>query len=185
MNWMPATSTRPTGRPGWRGKTKYCAKSTPTCAKKSSPANGFRRTATSKAARVSPARFAHNWNRSYTLLPQGQPVGAVVLLHGLSDSPYSLRHIARIYADHGFAAIGLRLPGHGTVPAGLTSARWQDWLAATRLAVREARRLAGARQAPAHRRLFQRRCAGRAVHAGCGRGLRARHARSRGAASHP
>src|SRR5688572_18084625 len=92
---------------------------------------------------VSPARFAHNWNRSYTLLPQGQPVGAVVLLHGLSDSPYSLRHIARIYTDHGFAAIGLRLPGHGTVPAALTAARWQDWLAATRLAVREARRLAG------------------------------------------
>jgi len=92
---------------------------------------------------VYPARFAHNWNRSYILLPAGQPRGAVVLLHGLSDSPYSLRHVARIYADHGFAAIGLRLPGHGTVPAGLTSARWQDWLAATRLAVREARRLAG------------------------------------------
>jgi len=64
-------------------------------------------------------------------------------LHGLSDSPYSLRHVAKLYADHGFAAVGLRLPGHGTVPAGLTSARWQDWEAATRLAMREARRLAG------------------------------------------
>ena len=92
---------------------------------------------------VHPGRFAHDWNRSYTLMPQGQPAGAVVLLHGLSDSPYSLRHVARIYADHGFAAVGLRLPGHGTVPAGLTSARWQDWQAATRLAMRAARRLAG------------------------------------------
>ena len=92
---------------------------------------------------VHPGRFVHDWNRSYTLLPQGQPVGAVVLLHGLSDSPYSLRHVAKLYADHGFAAVGLRLPGHGTVPAGLTSARWQDWEAATRLAMREARRLAG------------------------------------------
>src|SRR6185295_5776925 len=35
------------------------------------------------------------------------------------------------------------LPGHGTVPAGLTRASWQDWQAAVRLAVREARRLAG------------------------------------------
>jgi len=93
---------------------------------------------------VHPGRFAHNWNRSYTLLPEGQPRGAVVLLHGLSDSPYSLRHVAKIYAAHGYAAVGLRVPGHGTVPAGLTAARWQDWQAATRLAVREAQRLAGA-----------------------------------------
>jgi alpha-beta hydrolase superfamily lysophospholipase len=92
---------------------------------------------------VHPARFAHDWNRSYTLMPTGTPLGAVVLLHGLSDSPYSLRHVAKIYADRGFAAVGLRLPGHGTVPAALTSARWQDWRAATRLAMREARHLAG------------------------------------------
>ena len=90
-----------------------------------------------------PAKFAHNWNRSYQLLPDGEPRGAVVLLHGLSDSPYSLRHVARTYATHGFAAVGLRLPGHGTTPAGLTTVDWRDWQAATRLAVREARRLAG------------------------------------------
>jgi len=89
------------------------------------------------------AHFSRDWNRSYELLPGGAPVGAVVLLHGLSDSPYSLRHVAQSYADHGFAAVGIRLPGHGTVPAGLTRAHWQDWRAATRLAVREARRLAG------------------------------------------
>lgn len=34
--------------------------------------------------------------------------------------------------------VGIRLPGHGTVPAGLTSVQWEDWLAATRLAVRAA-----------------------------------------------
>jgi alpha-beta hydrolase superfamily lysophospholipase len=66
----------------------------------------------------------------------------VVLLHGLTDSPYGLRHIARRYAERGFVAIGLRVPGHGTVPAGLTDARWEDWVAATRLALREARRRA-------------------------------------------
>jgi alpha-beta hydrolase superfamily lysophospholipase len=32
-----------------------------------------------------------------------------------------------------------RLPAHGTVPAALSAVEWQDWLAATRLAVREAR----------------------------------------------
>jgi alpha-beta hydrolase superfamily lysophospholipase len=98
---------------------------------------------------VFPARFKHDWNRSYVMEPASAPRGAVVLLHGLTDSPYSLRHIARYYADHGFVAIGMRLPGHGTVPAGLTDVRWEDWAAATRLAVREARRRVPA-PAPIH-----------------------------------
>jgi alpha-beta hydrolase superfamily lysophospholipase len=93
-----------------------------------------------EASPVYPAHFAHDWNRSYVMEPDGQPVGVVVLIHGLTDSPYSLRHVAQHYRDRGFVAIGLRLPGHGTVPAGLTAARWEDWMAATRLAVREARR---------------------------------------------
>jgi alpha-beta hydrolase superfamily lysophospholipase len=92
---------------------------------------------------VHPAQFATDWNRSYVLEPEGTPVGAVVLLHGLTDSPYSLRHIARRYRAHGFVSVAIRLPGHGTVPSGLSDVRWQDWLAATRLAVREARRRVG------------------------------------------
>lgn len=92
-----------------------------------------------------PPRFAHDWNRSFTLVPDGTPVGAVVLLHGLTDSPYSSRHIAQEYRRRGYVAVGLRLPGHGTVPGGLTKVAWEDWSEATRLAVREARRLAGPR----------------------------------------
>jgi alpha-beta hydrolase superfamily lysophospholipase len=98
---------------------------------------------------VYPAHFAQDWNRSYVMEPDGKPVGVAVLLHGLTDSPYSLRHVAKYYRDHGFVAIGVRLPGHGTVPAGLTNVRWEDWMAATRLAVREARRLVPA-PAPLH-----------------------------------
>jgi len=98
---------------------------------------------------VFPPRFAQDWNRSYVMEPASAPRGAVVLLHGLTDSPYSLRHIARRYAEHGFVAIGIRVPGHGTVPAGLTDVRWEDWAAATRLAVREARRRVPA-PAPLH-----------------------------------
>ncbi len=93
---------------------------------------------------VYPGNFATDWNRSYILEPEGDPVGAVVLLHGLTDSPYSLRHIARRYRDHGYVAVAIRLPGHGTVPAGLTDVYWENWSEATRLAVREARRRTGA-----------------------------------------
>ncbi len=102
-----------------------------------------------EASPVYPARFAHDWNRSYVMEPDGKPLGVVVLLHGLTDSPYSLRHIARRYRDQGYVAIGIRLPAHGTVPAGLTDVRWEDWMAATRLAVREARRRVPA-PAPLH-----------------------------------
>ncbi|RDI98791.1 alpha/beta hydrolase [Dyella solisilvae] len=90
-------------------------------------------------APIYPGHFATDWNRSYQMAPTGTPVGAVVLLHGLTDSPYSLRHIARVYHDAGFYVVAIRLPGHGTVPAGLSHVQWQDWAAATRLAVREAR----------------------------------------------
>ncbi|TWI01862.1 alpha-beta hydrolase superfamily lysophospholipase [Luteimonas cucumeris] len=96
-----------------------------------------------EGASMYPGRFAHDWNRSYVLDPAGVPRGAVVLLHGLTDSPYSLRHIARRYREHGYVAVGLRLPAHGTVPGALTKASWREWMAATRLAVREARRRAG------------------------------------------
>ena len=92
---------------------------------------------------VYPGRFADDWNRSHLLEPDGPPKGAVVLLHGLTDAPYSQRHIAQAYRDHGFVAIVPRLPAHGTVPAALTDIEWPDWAAATRLAVREARRRVG------------------------------------------
>ncbi|MFW5399270.1 alpha/beta hydrolase [Yersinia sp. 1252 StPb PI] len=92
---------------------------------------------------IYPPHFKNDWNRSYILEPEGKPKGAVVLLHGLTDTPYSLRHIAENYRQRGYVAIGIRLPAHGTVPAALTDVEWQDWLAATRLAVREAKALSG------------------------------------------
>ncbi len=88
---------------------------------------------------VNPARFARDWNRSFVLEPAGPPAGVAVFLHGLTDAPFSLRHLAEAYRAQGFVAIAIRMPGHGMVPGGLTEAVWEDWLAATRLAVRAAR----------------------------------------------
>ena len=64
------------------------------------------------ASPIYPGRFETDWNRSYLMKPSGTPVGAVVLLHGLTDSPYSLRHVARRYVQEGFVAVAIRLPGH-------------------------------------------------------------------------
>lgn len=89
---------------------------------------------------IYPGSFHQDFNRSFVLEPDGVPIGAAVLLHGLTDTPYSQRHIAKAYRDRGFVAVVIRMPAHGTVPAALTDVVWEDWQAATRLAVREARR---------------------------------------------
>ena len=83
-----------------------------------------------------PATFPRNWNRSYELIPPAIKGGAL-LLHGLTDSPYSLRKVARVLAAEGVYVLGLRLPGHGTIPAGIRSATRDDWLAAVRIGVRQ------------------------------------------------
>jgi alpha-beta hydrolase superfamily lysophospholipase len=75
-----------------------------------------------------------NWNRSYEF-PADAPVGGVLLLHGLTDSPYSLRALGETFAKHNYWVLGLRLPGHGTAPSGLKNFRWQDMAAAVRLSM--------------------------------------------------
>ena len=92
-----------------------------------------------KESRVNPLAYAKNWNRTYEIAPEGPLRGGVLLLHGLSDSPYSVRAEAQIYAREGFYALALRMPGHGTVPGGLTRAHWEDWRAVMRLGARHVR----------------------------------------------
>lgn len=80
-----------------------------------------------------PTTFDRNWNRSFELVPE-TIVGGAVLVHGLTDSPYSMRSVAQALRDAGFYCVGLRMPGHGTVPAGLLEVKWEDWAAAYELA---------------------------------------------------
>jgi len=75
-----------------------------------------------------------NWNRTFELKTQ-TPVAGVLLLHGMSDSPYSLRTLGEKLHESGAWVTGLRLPGHGTIPSGLTDFRWEDMAAAVKLAM--------------------------------------------------
>jgi alpha-beta hydrolase superfamily lysophospholipase len=86
--------------------------------------------------------LAERYNRSYELIPS-QVRGAVLLVHGLTDSPYSMRSLAELFFARGFHVLVLRLPGHGTFPAGLVDVRWEDWYAAVELAARHAAQRAG------------------------------------------
>ena len=87
----------------------------------------------SKGSLSDPGRWPQNWNRSYEL-SQPAPRATVLLLHGLSDSPYSMRHLAQALHERGNHVLNLRLPGHGTAPSGLVRASWQDMAAAAQLA---------------------------------------------------
>ena len=87
-----------------------------------------------KGSLSDPGTWSQNWNRSFEL-PVDEPRAAVLLLHGMSDSPYSLRNLGEALHDKGAYVVGLRIPGHGTAPAGLVRVTWQDMAAAVRIAV--------------------------------------------------
>ena len=92
-------------------------------------------------ARFSPGSAADprsrepNWNRSFEL-PARTPAGGVLLLHGMSDGPFSLRALGQALNRNGYWVLGLRMPGHGTAPSGLRTIRWEDMAAAVRLGMR-------------------------------------------------
>jgi len=90
-----------------------------------------------------PGRLGTDWNRSQVLSPAGDATGGALLVHGLTDAPYSMRAIGEDLRARGYLVVALRMPGHGTVPAGLTDVTWEDWVAAARLGVRHLRSTIG------------------------------------------
>ncbi len=76
----------------------------------------------------SPYKNGEDLNRSFQCIPNHNKMkGGILLVHGLTDSPYYLRGIADIFAKNGYYVICLRLPGHGTYPGALLKVKWQDW----------------------------------------------------------
>ncbi len=89
----------------------------------------------SRDSQADPRRWPRNWNRSYELA-QDKPVAGALLLHGLSDSPYSMRSLAERLHAEGLHVVVLRVPGHGTAPVGLVDVEWEDMAAAVQIGVR-------------------------------------------------
>jgi len=52
---------------------------------------------------------------------EGNDVG-VLVIHGFTGSPGSMRDLAQFYADQGFTVALPRLAGHGTTPEDLETA---------------------------------------------------------------
>lgn len=53
----------------------------------------------------------------------------ILLLHGFTGSPVSMRPLAELLSKRGFAIELPRLPGHGTEPRDLIPTRYADWRA--------------------------------------------------------
>lgn len=97
-----------------------------------------------RGSRSDPSRWPRNWNRSF-VLPVDAPRFGVLLIHGMSDSPYSMRSLAESLHAQGAFVVGMRVPGHGTAPSGLVRVEWRDMAAAVRLAAKHVKARVGDR----------------------------------------
>ena len=86
----------------------------------------------SAGSAADPRQREPDWNRTFEL-PSESPAGGVLLLHGMSDSPYSLRALGEELNRRNYWVVGPRLPGHGTAPSGLRRIRWEDMAAVVKL----------------------------------------------------
>ena len=111
---------------------------------KTEPAGSMTVNRYQRGSLADPARWSPDWNRSY-LLERDNPRALVLLLHGLTDAPYSLRQMGQRLHDAGATVLSLRIPGHGTAPSGLVTVRWQDMAAAVRLAMQHLAGIGGGR----------------------------------------
>lgn len=66
-------------------------------------------------------------NMPYELKHQHQSDKAILLVHGLGDSPYSFSDLAQTLHQQGFVVQTLLLPGHGSKPEDLMLPTYNDW----------------------------------------------------------
>ncbi len=59
-----------------------------------------------------------------------------LLIHGLTDSPFQTRDVARALNSRCFLVRAILLPGHGTVPGDLRSVDYREWVKQTRWAMK-------------------------------------------------
>lgn len=93
---------------------------------------GYKLDRYSAGSAADPRKHPPDWNRSFELKTD-KPLGGVLLIHGMSDSPYSLRTLGKALNQHGYWVIGMRMPGHGTAPSGLRHINRHDMAAAVRI----------------------------------------------------
>jgi esterase/lipase len=68
--------------------------------------------------------------------PQGGPRSGILLIHGLTDSPFLMRDVGRSLRETKcFRVRAILLPGHGTVQGDLLEVTYRDWIEAARYGI--------------------------------------------------
>ncbi len=85
-----------------------------------------------------------DWNSPFILEPDaarcpaaagGRVRAGVLLIHGLTDSPFEMRDLAAHFHERCYLVYGLLLPGHGTRPGDLLAVTMEEWIKATRYGI--------------------------------------------------
>lgn len=81
-------------------------------------------------------------NAPFELLPDIHQAGSnrpfrrgVLLVHGLTDSPYFMRYLAKFFQKNGWRVLAILLPGHGTQPGDLLNTNCREWMKAVAFGV--------------------------------------------------
>lgn len=74
-----------------------------------------------------------------SLYKKGHNGAAVVLLHGFTGTPDSMRPLANKLHEEGFTVIAPLLAGHGTTPEKCAQTKWPDWIHTAEQAVESAK----------------------------------------------
>ena len=62
---------------------------------------------------------------------------AILLIHGLTDSPFSFHDLSQFFYQQGFSVRTMLLPGHGMAPSELLTVDYNEWQQATRFAIEQ------------------------------------------------
>ncbi|MEI7528989.1 MAG: alpha/beta fold hydrolase, partial [Elusimicrobiota bacterium] len=66
-------------------------------------------------------------NLPFRLLHGAKTSETVLMIHGLTDSPWYMRALGGILYQQGYNVISLLLPGHGTMPENLLTVTKEQW----------------------------------------------------------
>lgn len=66
-------------------------------------------------------------NMPFEKAPRDKAEKAILLVHGLGDSPFSFADVSRSLVQQGFHVQALLLPGHGSDPQHMMLSSYQDW----------------------------------------------------------
>ena len=84
---------------------------------------------------VSPFELTHNEANADSSGPKQLNSKAVLLIHGLTDSPFMLHDLSAHLFNLGYDIRTLLIPGHGTAPSDLLDIEYQSWRDAATFAI--------------------------------------------------